>query len=114
MGDLSTHFSSSEFRDRRAGKDGTIATELVGRLEALRCRIGRPLPILSGFRTPATNRAVGGARDSWHLRGAAADIPKGLVTIDQARAAGFRGIGHRDGWVVHVDVRPGPVTIFAE
>lgn len=115
MGDLSEHFSRSEFSDRRTGAQKGPPLELVWRLEDLRRRIGRPLPILSGYRTPATNRAVGGVRFSRHLRGDAADIPAGLVTVDQALASGFRGIGVRGGWVVHVDVRSArrPV-IFSE
>lgn len=113
MGDLSTHFSASEFRSRDGSYKAPPA-ELLGRLEALRCRIGRPLPILSGYRSPADNRRVGGARQSRHLVGDAVDIPTGLVTVDQARAAGFTGIGHRGGYVVHLDVRPGPVTVFAD
>lgn len=79
--------------------------ELVAILERIRSGIGRPLPIVSGYRSPATNRIVGGAPRSYHLRGRAADIPSGLVTVEQAVAAGARGIGVRKGWVVHVDSR---------
>ena len=42
-------------------------------LQPLRDRFG-PITISSGFRTQALNRAVGGAADSQHLRGEAADI----------------------------------------
>jgi zinc D-Ala-D-Ala carboxypeptidase len=113
VGDLSTNFSRREFRDRRTGslpKDPPAS--LIGRLEALRCRIGRPLPIVSGYRTPTTNRAVGGAVNSRHLSGDAVDIPEGLVRMDEAVAAGFTGIGTRNGWVVHVDCRPGPLKTW--
>lgn len=111
MGDLSPHFSRSEFIDRHAGVSGPIDSALVEVLERIRTGIGRPLPVLSGFRTEATNRLVGGARHSQHLVGRAADLPSGLVTVDQARSAGAVGIGVCRGWVVHVDVRrtPGPV-----
>lgn len=105
MGDLSPHFSSWEFRSRDGSYKRPPAT-FIAKLEALRRRIGRPLPILSGYRSPADNRRVGGARSSRHLVGDAADIPVGLVHVDQAVGAGFTGIGVRDGWVVHVDERP--------
>lgn len=114
MGDLSAHFDSSEFRDRRTGERRGPSESFLRKLEALRSRIGRPLPVLSGFRSKTTNRLVGGARQSWHLRGRAADLPEGLVTIDQARDAGFTGIGVRNGWVVHVDDRPTRVVIFLD
>lgn len=82
---------------------------LAQRLELLRrIRGNRPLTILSGYRTPAHNAAVGGAPHSQHLRGAAADLPEGYASVQEAIWAGFTGIGSRGPWAVHVDVRPGP------
>lgn len=107
MGDLSAHFSRWEFADRRAGEAFySPPSELVERLEVVRRGIGRPLPIVSGHRSAATNRAVGGARRSFHLSGRAVDIPSGLVRPADAIRAGFTGIGVCDGWVVHLDIRP--------
>lgn len=106
MGDLSEHFDSSEFVDRRTGGIILPTQSFVSKLEDLRDRIGRPLPIVSGYRSPSTNRLVGGARRSWHLHGRAVDIPKGLVSVDQAVGAGFTGIGRCGAWVVHLDDRP--------
>lgn len=89
------------------------ARRLATHLEELRRIIGhQAVPIISGYRSPRHNRAVGGAPHSQHLRAAAADIPYGLATVEQAMRAGFTGIGERDGWAVHVDVRPGPLTRF--
>lgn len=107
MGDLSRNFSRAEFRDKRTGAV-LVDGHLVEHLEKLRAMIGRPLRIVSGYRSPSTNRAVGGARRSQHLYGRAADIPFGYCTPAQARAAGFTGIGVRGRYAVHVDVRPGP------
>lgn len=104
MGDLSPHFSTAEFRDRRTG-EVKVDPELVQRLEKLRALVGRPLRIVSGYRSPSTNKAVGGARYSQHLYGRAVDIPYGYATVPQAELAGFRGIGRRDRFAVHVDVR---------
>ena len=106
MGDLSPHFSRSKFRDHRTG-EVQIDPKLVEHLEKLRSICGgRPLHIVSGFRSRSTNSAVGGARRSQHLYGRVADIPPGYATVDQARAAGFTGIGSKGKWAVHVDVRP--------
>ena len=106
MGDLSPHFSRAEFRDRRSGQLVGPDAVLIERLERLRSLIGdRPIRIVSGYRSPASNRAVGGAPRSLHLSGRAADIPQGLARVADALEAGFTGIGHSGGWVVHVDVR---------
>lgn len=105
---ISEHFVEAEFRSKG---DGTVRVEarLVYHLEQLRRIVGgKPLRIVSGYRDPAHNRRVGGASRSRHLFGDAADIPAGYATVEQARAAGFRGIGRRGPWAVHVDMRPGP------
>jgi zinc D-Ala-D-Ala carboxypeptidase len=43
-------------------------------LQPLRDAIGGPIKISSGYRTPRLNRAIGGARNSQHMVGEAADI----------------------------------------
>lgn len=108
MGDLSPHFSRSEFRCPHCGA-GTVSPQLLAILESVRARAGgRPLSIVSGFRCVPHNTAVGGAKDSRHIHGDAADIPSNVVRIDGARAAGAVGVGlTKEGWVVHVDWRPG-------
>ena len=46
-------------------------------LDPLRQLWGSPLYVNSGYRSPAVNAAVGGARNSQHLTGCAADITAG-------------------------------------
>lgn len=112
MGDLSPHFSSWEFKDHRTGDIKGPDPLLVQVLERLRSIDGRPLRIVSGYRSPATNAAVGGASNSQHLYGRAADLEPGRFKAAEALARGARGVGvDRNGWVIHVDVRPSaPVT----
>ena len=43
-------------------------------LQPLREAIGQTIDVVSGFRNSALNKAVGGAKDSSHLRGEASDI----------------------------------------
>jgi uncharacterized protein YcbK (DUF882 family) len=112
MGDLSPHFSRTEFRCKGTGKPGhpahdtVVSSHLVQHLEKLRSIVGRPLPIVSGYRCRWWNAKVGGAPAGQHPLGTAADIPAGYATVRQAEQAGFTGIGNRGQWAVHVDVRP--------
>lgn len=46
-------------------------------LDPLREAWGRPIYVSSGYRSPALNRAVGGASSSQHMKGQAADISAG-------------------------------------
>lgn len=54
-------------------------------LEPVRRNFGRPVVINSGYRSPALNRAIGGARGSQHVLGEAADIEiHGIANADLA------------------------------
>lgn len=113
MGDLSTNFSRGEFACKGkncCGGSAPVNTNLVLALQVLRERIGQPLTITSGFRCIKHNAAVGGAKNSQHLYGTAADItaPKGLNSVELYHLADeiglFDGLGLYD-WGIHVDVR---------
>lgn len=107
MGDLSPHFSRSEFACRHCSELRGPPQLLVAVLERIRSLTGEPLRVVSGYRCSVHNERVGGATGSQHVRGTAADIAPGRATIGQAQRAGAVGIGSRDGWAVHVDVRKG-------
>lgn len=47
---------------------------LVGMLDSVRDKFGRPIKVNSGYRCEKHNRKVGGARNSQHMTGEAADI----------------------------------------
>ncbi|MFI0504552.1 D-Ala-D-Ala carboxypeptidase family metallohydrolase [Streptomyces albogriseolus] len=90
------------------------ALRTMWKLEALRHALGdEPIRVTSGFRSQSCNSAVGGASNSRHLYGDAADLgagPHSLCTLaKQARNHGFNGIlgpgypGHDDH--THVDHR---------
>jgi zinc D-Ala-D-Ala carboxypeptidase len=81
---------------------------LLARLDSLADRLGAPIPIISGYRDPAHNRAVGGASNSQHTYGTAVDIDYDYgLTVAVATELGFSGIGYitGTGGVTHVDVR---------
>lgn len=106
MGDLTKNFSRSEFKCGHCGRLDALDMELVWALQRLRDRVGKRLPIISGYRCCEGNRSVGGTQYSQHLFGRAADIPAGYATAAQCKAAGLRGVGLRRGLVVHVDMTP--------
>lgn len=104
------HFKVKEF----ACKDGSqvvfIDSYLVSILDILRNKIGKPVYINSGYRTPTRNKAVGGAKYSYHMRGMAADIrannisPRELASKLNAIVPDECGIIVYENWV-HFDVR---------
>ena len=112
MGDLSKHFSRSEF----ACKDGcgrdTIDAETLRVLEALRQHFGVPVKINSGYRCANRNKAVGGAAGSQHLYGRAADVtvegvgPDSVAQHLQTTYPGKYGIGAYRTFT-HIDTRSG-------
>lgn len=52
-------------------------------LQPLRNAYGKPIIVNSGYRSPELNRAIGGAKNSQHMRGQAADIKGSGGTIPQ-------------------------------
>lgn len=56
-------------------------------LEPLRTLLKMPIHINSGYRSPETNKAVGGVPNSLHLQGLAVDISTGLWSIEQIKMA---------------------------
>ena len=82
---LTDHFILAEFTTSqeasRRGIDNDPPPEVVENLyllatalEDVRERLGAPIVISSGYRSPALNAAVGGAANSAHVQGCAADI----------------------------------------
>ncbi len=105
---LAPNFRLAEFQCKHCGAV-KIDPELVRRLQTMREEIGKPIIINSGYRCPTHNKAVGGASNSQHLYGRAADIVcPGLTTAQLYTVAekyfADGGLGRYAGYV-HVDVR---------
>ncbi len=103
---LSANFKVKEFACKDGSNTVKIDYELVCILQKIREVTGRPITINSGYRTPSYNKRVGGASNSYHLYGRAADI-KGADLNDItsiANSLGVRGI-LRYGTFVHIDTR---------
>lgn len=123
------HFRFGEFRSpSRTGSKVDVPRNLwpnlkrlQAALEVVRTACGdRPITIVSGYRTPEYNRAVGGARRSQHMAAQAADIriagmsPRDVFRIvdqlqrrdDDACAPRIPpGGAHAYGTFVHMDIR---------
>jgi len=80
---------------------------LVAGLERYRALSGGPVVVISGYRDPRHNAAVGGAPGSQHLYGNAADLRPRVALAAVRRLGVFSGIGYQagSGLVRHVDVR---------
>lgn len=106
------HFKVKEF----ACKDGSqvvfIDDYLCTILDILRNKLGKPIIITSGYRTPWWNAKCSGAKYSYHMRGMAADIKvNGMKAKELAKkldeiVPNGCGIIVYDSWV-HFDVRDG-------
>jgi hypothetical protein len=110
--DTVKYFGRHEFACK-CGKCGGYPVEpkeaFVRKLDAFRERVGEPVYINSGIRCPEHNEAVGGADDSRHMYGDAADIRCDGKTPEQLYAIADEifhdgGVGLYD-WGIHVDDR---------
>lgn len=114
MGDLSANFNRAEFACRCCKKlPVTPPPVFLKKLEKARAlHYPTGLVIASGYRCAAHNRAAGGKPNSRHRIGDAIDFKHPRMTLKQARALGFRGVGviAASGLVLHVD--DGPVRTW--
>jgi zinc D-Ala-D-Ala carboxypeptidase len=107
-------FSPQEIACRGSGRL-VVVPDALDKLQALRDRLGKPMIVNSGYRSPEHNRVVGGAKNSRHMLGIAFDVRMDNhdphTYIAAALAVGFRGIGTypRQNFV-HVDARTSRAT----
>ena len=108
---ISLNFYLYEFECRHC-QAVMVEYRLIDMLQALRQKLGSAIVITSGYRCPSYNRAVGGAENSFHTKGMAADfyVPGTELTIvelaDLCESWGFGGVGaYVEQGFVHVDSR---------
>jgi uncharacterized protein YcbK (DUF882 family) len=118
MAKITTNFSLEEFNC----KDGSEMPndvminiiKLAKNLQVLRDAVGKTITITSGYRSPKYNLKIGGAKDSQHIKGTAADIkvkgmtPKEVAKVIEGLISSGKmtqgGIGIYPSWV-HYDCR---------
>lgn len=84
---ISNHFKYEEFerssKAKELGIDNRIPSDkiryairilVLNLLQPLRDQLKRPLVVVSGYRCPSLNRAIGGSVSSQHMKGEAADV----------------------------------------
>lgn len=104
------HFKVKEFACKDCSPVVFIDDYLVNILDILRNKLGKPVIITSGYRTPEWNKRCEGAKYSYHMRGMAADIrvngmtPKEVANKLNAIVPDECGIIVYKSWV-HFDVR---------
>jgi uncharacterized protein YcbK (DUF882 family) len=120
---MATYITKNFSLEEMMCKDGTPVPEelfpnletLAQQLQVIRDCIGEPLQILSGYRSPAHNKKVGGKKNSYHMKAMAADIacksltPKKLhsliLTLIKQGKIKNGGLGLYPGFV-HIDIGP--------
>jgi len=114
---LTNNFNLNEFNKHNFPLTETILRniqELAKNLQVLRDEVKKPIKITSGFRDPSFNKKIGGATQSRHITGQAADLkiegytPKQVAAIiEKLIAAGKMkqgGLGTYSTWT-HYDCR---------
>lgn len=75
---LTTHFHLDEFKSKDGAEFPSVIigklTELAKALQIIRNELRVPMSITSGYRSPAHNTVIGGAQNSMHMQGVAADF----------------------------------------
>lgn len=123
---LSAHFTLAEMTvsatAARKGIDNTPPGPMIDQLVLTADRMehvrdllgGHPIRVLSGYRSPAVNRAVGGSRNSAHMTGHAVDfVCPGFGPPAKVAAFLARELKHYDqvieefGDWVHIGFGPG-------
>lgn len=107
---LTKNFKVSEFACKDGSDEIPIDMKLVDWLQQIRDHFGASVTITSGYRSPSHNKKIGGASNSYHLYGRAADIvvaghtPKEVAQY--AASIGVRGIELNAPYgYVHIDTR---------
>jgi len=106
---VSPNFKIKEFKCKDGSDEILLDSSFViEKLQAIRDHFGKPVIINSAYRTPEYNKKVGGATNSYHMKGMAFDIRITGIELDDickfAQSIGVLGIIRYNSFV-HVDAR---------
>lgn len=82
---ISTYFTLSELTHSKKAQDLNLSNvpdararfnlqRTAQQMDKIRAHLGKPILVSSGYRSPAVNKATGGAATSYHLSGQAVDF----------------------------------------
>lgn len=106
---LSANFKVSDFKCRDGSDVVLVNPSLVDLLEKIRSHFGRPVKVVSAYRTPKYNRMLkGAAKNSQHMYGNAADIK--IDGVSPKEVYDWLNTWHKGGLglyptFTHIDVR---------
>lgn len=109
---VSDHFTLGEIASKDGADKVLYSTELLAKLEEARAYGGFTISVNSGYRSPAHNKKVGGATNSNHTKGMAADVVfrKDGKIVDAklicclCQTLDFNGVAYISANAVHLDV----------
>lgn len=106
---VAPNFKVKEFKCKDGSDEILLDSSFVlNKLQAIRTHFDKPVKINSAYRTPAYNKKIGGASNSYHMKGMAFDIHIPGVSLDEicrfAQSIGILGIIRYNSFV-HVDSR---------
>lgn len=103
------YFTPVEFACKHCKEQTEMDFNLIHALDWLREIFGVPFIVTSGYRCPEYNQSIGGAPQSFHMSGKAADITVSrknllLVIYKVAIASSkFNGVGLSENSFIHLD-----------
>ncbi len=113
---MSEHFKPEEFACHCGCGENKVNPKLIELLERIRISFGKPITIMSGHRCEAHNTKVGGAKNSQHVLGNAADIKVQDVDPNDVQEylmkhfnLDCKGLGRYRSFT-HIDVREGGIA----
>ena len=104
---VSRNFTLGELASKDGANIVLLHPALIIALQTIRDHVGKPIRVNSAFRSPAHNKAIGGASNSLHTLGLAADVViDGMTPIEVASLASDMGLGGIKAYptFTHIDV----------
>jgi uncharacterized protein YcbK (DUF882 family) len=104
---VSRNFTLGELASKDGANIVLLHPALIIALQTIRDHVGKPIRVNSAFRSPTHNKAIGGASNSLHTLGLAADIViVGMTPMEVASLASDMGLGGIKAYptFTHIDV----------
>ena len=107
---LTPNFKVKEFRCKDNSDEIFIDTDLIkNQLQNIRNHFAKPINIVSAYRTSTYNKKIGGATNSYHVKGQAIDFNITGITPNEiakfCEKMNLNGIIQYNNFV-HIDSRP--------